>query len=286
MKITKKKWISASIAGLMGIGLAVEPTPIYALFGFGDIVFDPSAYATLGKIWSQEGTNYEKLVDTYNESVKIYETGVAAYNLAEAMSHRVQNKNTWKLAAFAVENEIARNHYNESVNFTDVANGDVRNAGTAWNQSTYAAPDVAYLGSVKPNQSRRMSEYATLQMLDQTSERCSAILANYKQTQDQNQTPDDQFSSDVLDQSDAKNAEVAVLNVLSGGALHLKTQQRANGNLEACLAEQNTLQAKLQRDRLAEEQEWYSDQAQERATAPALLDPDATASVIGNYLEP
>jgi hypothetical protein len=77
-----------------------------------------------------------------------------------------------------------------------------------------------------------------------------------------------------------------VLNILSGGQIQIRNQNRANGNLQACLAEQHTLEAKIQRDRLADEQRWYSDIAQERATAPALLDPDATANAMGNYLEP
>lgn len=80
---------------------------------------------------------------------------------------------------------------------------------------------------------------------------------------------------------------VSVLNVLSGGSIHMHTQEKANGNLQACLAEQNTLAAKVQRDRLASEQQWYADIAAARANSPAMLDPGATALVIGgSYLEP
>ena len=138
-------------------------------------------------------------------------------------------------------------------------NGDVLNAGRAWQQSTYNAGNAGYLGNVTAANSHRMAEFATIQLLDQTSQRCASILANYKQTQDANQGAEDQLKSDTFDQSDAKNAMVSVLNVLSGGHVHLQTQEKANGNLQACLAEQNTLQAKVQRDRLADEQQWYAE---------------------------
>ena len=70
-------------------------------------------------------------------------------------------------------------------------------------------------------------------------------------------------------------------------AIFTQTQAKANGNLQACLAEQSTLEAKLQRDRLADEQLWYSDIAAARANSPAMLDPNATALVTsGSYLVP
>jgi hypothetical protein len=79
---------------------------------------------------------------------------------------------------------------------------------------------------------------------------------------------------------------VAVLNVLSGGHIHAQTQAKANGNLQACLAEQHTLEAKVKRDQLAYEQAWYNDVATARASSPATLDPIKTATTMNTYLEP
>ena len=158
-----------------------------------------------------------------------------------------------------------------------IMNGDVSHAASAWHQSTLSAGNAGYLGTATPTNSNRMSEYATIQLLDQTSQRCAQILANYKSTQDANQEAEDKLYTDTLDQSDAKNSVVAVLNVISGGHLHLNTQAKAQGNLQACMAEQHTLEAKVQRDRLAAEQLWYSDIAAARASSPATLDPAMTA---------
>jgi hypothetical protein len=280
----KKKWLTA-VPLLLCIGyLVVNPPPMYALFF--DVVFDPSSYATLGHIWEEDISNGEKLVETYNQTVKIVQNGLQMYQLATQMAERIQNKQVWEMAAFAVGNELTESHYNESINFNAVMNGDVLHAAQAWQQSTLYGGNAGYLGSVQAANSRRMAEYATLQLLDQTSQRCATILANYKSTQDANQGAEDQLAADTFDQTDAKNSMVAVLNVLSGGRVQLQTQEKANGNLQACLAEQQTLQAKVQRDKLADEQNWYSDVAAARASSPALLDPDLTAGTVAHYLIP
>jgi len=280
----KKKWMLAAPL-LLGIGfLAMNPQPLYALFF--DIVFDPSSYATLGHIWTEDISNGAKLLQTYNETVKILQNGLQMYSLATQMAQRVQNKDVWKMTAFAVGNETMQQHYNETINFNAVMNGDVLHAGTAWQQSTLYGGAGGYLGSVTAANSRRMAAFATMQLLDQTSQRCAEILANYKSTQDANQVAESKLENDTFDQSDAKNSMVAALNILSGGRVQLQTQEKANGNLQACLAEQQTLQAKVQRDRLAEEQIWYADIAAARASSAVSLDPELTAGTVAHYLVP
>lgn len=285
MRIKKNRIVAATL--LVGIGyVAVNPQRMYAIFGIGDVVFDPTSYASIVKIWNQDISNGVKLAQTYNQTVKIVKNGLDTYNLAMQMARRVQDKNVWETAAFAVGNEITESHYNEHVNFNAVMNGDYLNAGSAWHQSTLSAGSAGYLGSRAAPNSNRMSQYATIQLLDQTSQRCAQILANYKKTQEANQAAEAKLHSDTLDSSDAKNSMIAVLNVISGGHIHAQTQAKANGNLQACLAEQNTLQAKVIRDRLANEQLWYSDIAAARASTPATLDPALTAASMNAYLEP
>jgi hypothetical protein len=283
----KKKWLFA-VPLVLGCGyLAVNPQPMYAIFGLGDVVFDPTSYAQFTKIWSEDVSNGVKLAQTYNQAVKIVANGLQIYNLSMQMAQRVQNKNVWKTAGFAVGDEIAETHYNENVNFNAVMNGDVLHAGQAWHQSTFGAGNAGYLGNATASNSSRMAEFATIQMLDQTSQRCAAILGNYKQMQAANQAAADKLVNDTFDQTDAKNSMVAVLNVLSGGGIHLQNQTKANGNLQACLAEQQTLQNKLQRDRLAAGQFWYADAAFAKANTPSQIDPAMTAAFVdGGYLEP
>ncbi len=285
MKTNKNRIMAAALFFCIGY-MAVNPQRLYAILGVGDIVFDPTSYASIVKIWNQDISNGAKLAETYNQTVKIVKNGLDTYNLAMQMSQRVQDKHVWEMAAFAVGNEVTESHYNETINFNAVMNGDYLNAGHAWHQSTLSPGSAGYLGVRSAQNSNRMSQYATIQLLDQTSQRCAQILANYKTTQDANQAAEDKLHSDTLDSSDAKNSMVAVLNVISGGHIHAQTQAKANGNLQACLAEQHTLQAKVTRDRLANEQLWYSDIAAARASTPATLDPAMTAAGMNTYLEP
>ena len=272
-KQLRKRWYLAPLV-LALVFVALNPIRLYAIFGFGDIVFDPSSYAAIGKIWESDLSNGVKLAQTYNETVKIVENGVKAYDLAFAMSQRIQNKNLWKMAAFTIGDEYTQRHYHESIPFSEVMNGNLTSAASAWKQSTLDAGDAGYLGAATPNSSRRMAEYATLAMLDQTSTRCAEILANYKQTQDANQAAEEQLDVATYSNEATKNAVNSLLNVMTGHSLRLNTQEKANGNLQACLAEQNTLQAKIQRDKLAEEQSWYASVASARATQPVTQDPE------------
>jgi hypothetical protein len=269
---TTKKWAFA-VPLILGCSyMAMNPQPVYALFGIGDVVFDPTSWAALGDIWQSDLSNGIKLAETYNQTVKIVENGLQMYNIANAMAQRITNKDVWKMAAFAVGNEITETHYNETVNFNAVMNGDWLHAGRAWHDSTLYGGGGGYLGGLKPQDSTRMSSFATMQLLDQTSQRCAEILGQYKSTQDANQAAEDALASDTYDMTDAKNSLVAALNVLSGGRIHMQTQLKASGNLQACLAEQ---------------QNWFSDIAAARASETVLLDPTATAAFVGgNYLEP
>ena len=287
MKRKKLKWLLA-VPLLLGLGL-IAPPAAYALFGVGDfaMVFDPESYASLGDIWSSGLTTQGKIIETYEQTVAIVKNGVQMYTLGMQMAARIQNKSIWETAAFAVGNEITRTHYNETINYGAVMNGDYLNAANAWHQSTYNGGTGSYLGSSTASNSYRMANFATLQMMDQTSQRCSEVLANYKQTQDNNQVAEMGLKGDVFDQSDAKNSVVAALNVLSGGHFQLQNQTKMNGNVQACLAEQQTLANKIQRDHLAVEQVYYSDIATARATESVQYDPTATAAFVsGNYLEP
>jgi hypothetical protein len=283
----KKKWLFA-VPLVAGLGyLAVNPVPLYAFLGLGDIVFDPTSYATFGKIWGQDVSNGVKLAETFNQTVKIVSNGLQLYNITMQMAKRIDSKQAWETAMFAMGNEIMQSHYNETINFNAVMNGDVLHAAQAWHQSTLNGGNAGYLGNSSAQSSSRMANYSTLQLMDQTSQRCAQILANYKSTQDSNALPESKLYSDTFDMSDAKNSLMAGLNVLAGGHIHTQTQLKANGNVQACLAEQATLQAKLERDNLAVEQGWYSDIATERANGPSLQDPTNTALIVGGgYLEP
>ena len=87
-----RKWLFAIPLVCVAVFTAINPQPMYAIFGFGDIVFDPSSWAEIGSVWGQDISNGAKLIETYNQTVKIYDNAVQAYNIANQMAqtHREQ----------------------------------------------------------------------------------------------------------------------------------------------------------------------------------------------------
>lgn len=264
----------------------IAAVPAYGLWGIGDIVFDPTSYAQFANIWQEDVSTGIKLANTYNETLKIVKNGLQLYALEQQMAQRVESKNDWIMTSFALGNEYTQQHYNESVNMSGVMNGDYLNAAHGWNQATYNAGNGAYLGASTPATSTRMSEYASIQLIDQTSTRCATILAQYKASQDANAPAEKSLSDDAFSTANAKNYMTAVLNIMSGGSIHLNTQAKANGNLQACLAEQQTLASKIERDKLAAEQDWYAGVAAAKARTNTGLDPDKTLQVNRSYMVP
>ena len=78
--------------------LLLLPTPAAALFGIGDVVFDPTSYATLAKIWSSDATTLTKVIEEVTQLGKIYGNAVQTYNQAMAMAQRAQPRQPDDLA--------------------------------------------------------------------------------------------------------------------------------------------------------------------------------------------
>jgi hypothetical protein len=278
----KRKTLIIVVIFVLICGAAI----LRAQFGFS-IVYDPQNTVQTALVVAKEITNGATLVSQLQQLYQTYQTIVQDYNLAKQMATQFANKNYWKTLMFQVGNELIRNHYGESINLATVMNGNYAQAAAAWIQATYSAPSSNFMGNVTAQNSRRMSEYATVQLMDQTSTRCAQILAQYESTQAANQAAIVQLQTDTLDTSSAANTAIAVGNMQNGASEQGIAIAQAAGNLEACIAEQQTLQAKLERDRLAANTAWYSDVATSRATTPSQLDPTTTANLMaGGYLVP
>ena len=60
LRISKKL---VAVGVIVTTALLLVPTPAAALFGLGDIVFDPTSYATLAKIWSSDASTLTKVTE-------------------------------------------------------------------------------------------------------------------------------------------------------------------------------------------------------------------------------
>jgi hypothetical protein len=115
----------AVAAGILAALLLVLVQPAKAILGFGDIVFDPSSYATLGKIFTSDASVLQKTIQTFNETVKIYTNALQMYQLAMAMSQHFSHpqKASWMTVAQTAANDYTRNSYGETVLWPQMVNG-------------------------------------------------------------------------------------------------------------------------------------------------------------------
>ena len=148
---------ASTVTALALAGLSIVfPKPAAAVFGFGDIVFDPSSYATLGRIFTSDASLLAKTIQTYKETVRIYETSVNLYNQAKYMSLRFSQPQrlAWLTVTQAAVNDFTRNKYGETVNWPAMVNGRPELAAEAWTAATVPVTHGSYLSREIPGSSR------------------------------------------------------------------------------------------------------------------------------------
>jgi hypothetical protein len=136
---TRKTITRVGISALVLTGLiVVSPQPASALFGFGDIVFDPSSWASLGSIWSQDISNGLKLEQEISEATKIYNNAVQVYNLAQQEASYLHHKQMYQ-AIGAIEMHAAVANVGGETSGWDRAltmAAGLTNATQAWQHAT------------------------------------------------------------------------------------------------------------------------------------------------------
>ena len=124
----RRKWI---IAGAVILGTA---TPSFALFGIGDIVFDPTSYASLISQLTQMTTQYNML-----------KTNLEHFSL----------KTQWQTTLNQMEHVNVANQFGETGGMTTAFNSNSPSAAsTAWGNATVPVNSSAstYLASQSPEQ--------------------------------------------------------------------------------------------------------------------------------------
>ena len=73
-------------------------------------VFDASTWAAIGQVWNQDISNGAKLIQEYNELVKIWTSGMQIYNLGTAMAQSFTsgNKSAWVTLAQMATNDVTQ----------------------------------------------------------------------------------------------------------------------------------------------------------------------------------
>ena len=76
-------------------------------------VFDATSWASLGKIWNEDISNGAKMIQEYNELVKIWTSGMQLYTLGMSMARSFTSgqKGAWMTIAQMATNDFTKDKY-------------------------------------------------------------------------------------------------------------------------------------------------------------------------------
>ena len=243
MKFNLRKHRKYLLAG--GLLLATA-TPSFALFGIGDIVFDPTSYASL---------------------VSQLTTLETQYNMLKNNITHFSFKSQWQTTLNALKNANVGNMFGETNGMSTALNTNSPSASsTAWKTATVpvSSSTTSYLQgqSVGSNQ---LSQLAMVEMSDSISPDCLTAVGQYRATRSNDQSANSSLSSQQLDTTTATNSEVQQLNLLNAAEAQKLSEMQSQGTMQTCLASQMTVANMQQRNAAAQDLNTAATVQQQRA---------------------
>ena len=218
---------------LIGGGLLLlTATPSFALFGVGDIVFDPTSYASL---------------------VSQLTTLESQYNMLKNNVEHFSIKQQWQTTLTALKNANVKNMLGETNGMTTALNSNSPSASSAgWTAATVpVSSDIPmYLDTQTPG-SPQLSQLAMIEMSDSVSPDCITAVGQYRAARTQNTTANSSLTANQLDGSSTTNSEVQQLNLLNAAEAQKMTEMQSQGVLQACLASEMAVSNMQQRNAAA-----------------------------------
>lgn len=245
MKLTlnnRRKWLVGA-----GAALLLTATPSFALFGIGDIVFDPTSYASL---------------------VSQLTTLESQYNMLKNNVTHFSLKQQWQTTLHALENVNVANMFGETAGIKIALNSNNPSASlTGWKTAT--VPMNSNATSYMQGQqlgSSRMSQLAMIETSDSISPDCLTAVGQYRSGRTQNTAANSSLTSNQFDNSDSTNSEVQQLNLLNAAEGQKMAEMQSQGTLQVCLAGQMTVANMERRNAAVEDMNTAAFVQQQRST--------------------
>jgi hypothetical protein len=225
----RRKWLLGAGAALLFV-----TTPSFAVFGIGDLVFDPTSYASL---------------------VSQLTTLETQYNMLRNNITHFSAKQQWQTTLHALENVNVANMFGETAGMSIALNSNSPSASsTAWTASkvqtnTTTSSYMQTQGSGSP----RMSQLAMIETSDAISPDCLTAVGQYRAGRTQNATASNSLNSSQFDITSATNSEVQQLNLLNAAQAQGITEMQSQGALQVCLAGQMTVANMQERNAAAQD---------------------------------
>jgi hypothetical protein len=228
LKNRKKYLISGGL-------LLATATPSFALFGIGDIVFDPTSYASLV---SQATTALNQF--------KTIENNVTHFSF----------KQQWQTTLNALKNANVTNMFGETAGFTVALNTNSPSASTmAWKTASVPVNSTTstYLQGQTVGNSAQLSQLAMVEMSDSVSPDCLTAVGQYRAARGQNATANAALAQQQFDATSATNSEVEQLNLLNAAQSQQLSEMQSQAAMQVCLASQMTVANMQQRNAAAQD---------------------------------
>ena len=209
-----RKWLIGA-----GAGLFLVATPSFALFGVGNIVFDPTSYASL---------------------VQQLTTIQMQYNMLKNNIEHFSLKQEWQTTLRVLENVNVANMFGETAGIKIALNANSPSASLAgWQTATVPLNTSAstYLAGQSLG-SPRMSQLAMIETSDGVSPDCLTAVGQYRSTRTTNSLANNSLLSTQFDNTSATNAEVQQLNLINAAEAQKMAEMQSQGALQTCVASQ------------------------------------------------
>lgn len=244
-------------------------TPSFAIFGLGDIVFDPTSYASL--------------VSQLSTLTKMYTTASGQYTSFKNNIVNFSFKTQWQTALNKMKNVQVTNSFGETNGMTASLNQNSTTAATmAWTNSGEALSGNTntYLAGETAGNSTKLTQLAIVETSDTISPDCLNAVGSYRAARAASATATTSLQSNQLDGTTATNSEVQQLNLVNASQAQQLNEQQSQGALHACIAQQMMVQNMQQRNAMAHDLNLAANvQAQRRAN------PTSDASTTNAYTD-
>ena len=215
---------------VVGAALFLVTVPSFAIFGVGDIVFDPSN-------WAQAVQEVTMATQTYN---------TVSNNLRYFSAKSIWNTAKSQFTLVNVENKLG-----ETAGLQNTLNGNSPGmAGTAWQMMTIAnrATSSGYLSGEVAGMSQHLSAMAMVEATDAVSPYCLNAVGQYRANIQANAQAETTLRQQQLDGGPNTNTEIQQLNMLNASEVQKLNEMESEGPLHACMAAQAAIQQMNERN--------------------------------------
>jgi len=246
----------AALCGLLVLALLASfPRQASAIFGIGDVVFDPTAV--------------DQLIAEVDQAVRIYNEAVTTYNLLQSELRMISNRNTWLALATSLRNTVIQDIHGEANLIGPVVNGAAGNVLEAWQNATARFTDTRFLGAETPGSSVHLSSAASVEMTDGFAQDALANLGDFRRLQPQVNGAISALEEREQSTTDADNTPVAQQNITNAALVELLRLHQTDSALQAATLEQLTVANTWQRNAAVEATNTYGKAVASRQSTPA-----------------